>query len=339
LAEEERTMPDATAGTAGSVGDRLLASSARFARSAATAYSDEAWDVFYLHLATAVEQLVKAVLARAHPLFIADVRSNSREGFDLLLHLCGFGQRARTPDFVAALRTITTSEALERVSLLVDGYQPHSPLVDLLFSTRNGIVHAGNQGRARGDDVLGDVARYIGPLLSSQGVDPKDFWGDSAGMVALHAQRRLDASEARYRRRLQSAKEQYARLLSRMDEHGLAAYLAAVAPGFPAEPYTSALAECPACGETGLITGSSDPRWEADWDTDGGIPYVDRVHVSEIRLDADGFRCRVCGLDLGADDLAFAGLARITLTDNDCDLSEAAAYFERQAADESWGDY
>jgi hypothetical protein len=332
-------MPDATAGTTGSVGDRLLASSTRFARSAATAYSDEAWDVFYLHLATAVEQLVKAVLARAHPLFIADVRSNSRDGFDLLLHLCGFGERARTPDFVAALRTITTPEALERVGLLVDGYQPPSQLVDLLFRTRNGIVHAGHQERTRGDDVLGDVARYIGPLLSSQEVDPKDYWGDSAEMVALHAQRRLDASEAAYRRRVQAAKDRYARNVSQMDEHTLAAYVAALTPGPPSEPFDSAPAACPACGETGVITGSPEADWQADYDSDGGIPYIDGVYVSKIRFDTDGFRCRVCGLDLGAEHLAFAGLDHLTLTDDDYDLSGATAFFTRQLAEDAWGDY
>jgi hypothetical protein len=339
LAEEERTVPDATAGTAGSVGVRLLASSTRFARSAATAYSDEQWDVFSLHLATAVEQLVKAVLARAHPSFIAEVRPNSRDGFDSLLHLCGFGHRARTPDFVAAVRTISATEALDRVGLLVDGYQPPSPLVGLLLRSRNGIVHAGYPEKAEGEAVLGDVARYVGPLLSSQGIDPKEYWGDSADMVAVHAKRRLDASEARYRRRLQAAKDQYARLVSRMDQHGLAAYLAAVAPGFPAEPYDSALAECPACGETGLVTGSPEPEWEADWDYGDGRAYPVGAYVSEIRLDAVGFRCRVCGLDLDADDLAFAGLARIRLTDDDCDLSGATAYFGKQVADESWSDF
>ena len=46
-------MADPYVGATGSVGDRLLASSTRFARSAVTAYSDEEWDVFSLHLATA----------------------------------------------------------------------------------------------------------------------------------------------------------------------------------------------------------------------------------------------------------------------------------------------
>jgi hypothetical protein len=337
--EPNRTTANPSAGTAASVGDRLLATSARFARSAAAAYSNEEWDVFYLHLATAVEQLVKAVLARAHPSFIADVRPNSRDGFDSLLHLCGYGNRARTPDFVAAVRTITASEALERVGLLVDGYQPPSALVGLLLRARNGIVHVGHQERAEGDAILGDVARYLGPLLSSQGLDPRDYWGDSATMVAVHAKRRLDANEARYRRRLQAAKDQYARLVSRMDEHGLAAYRAAVAPALPAEPYDSTLAECPACGETGLITGFPDVDWEADWDYGDGEAYVAGAYVSRIHLTADAFRCRVCGLDLGLDDLGFAGLARITLSDDDCDLSGATAYFGGQVADQSWGDY
>lgn len=332
-------MADPTAGAAESVGDRLLALSGRFARSAATAYSIEEWDVFSLHLATAVEQLVKAVLARAHPSFIADVRPNSRDGFDSLLHLCGFGDRARTPDYVAAVRTISATEALERVGLLVDDYQPPSPLVGRLLRTRNGIVHAGYPEKAEGEAVLADAARYIALLLSSQGVDAKEYWGDSANMVAVHVKRRLEVSEARYRRRRQAAKDQYARLRSRMDEQGLAAYLAAVAPAFPAEPYDSALAECPACGETGLITGSPEPSWEADWDYDDGEAYPVGAYVSSIRLDAHGFHCRVCGLDLGTDDLAFAGLEQITLTDDDCDLSGANAYFGGQAAEESWRDY
>jgi hypothetical protein len=331
-------MADPTAVAAGSVGDHLLASSGRFARSAAIAYSDEEWDVFYLHLATAVEQLVKAVLARAHPSFIADVRPNSKDGFDSLLHLCGYGHRARTPDFVAAARTITAPEALERISLLVENYQPPSPLVSLLFRTRNGIVHVGHQEKAEGEAVLGDVARYVASLLSSQGLDPTDYWGDSAEMVADHAKRRLDASEAAYSRRVRAAKDRYARIVSRMDEQTLAAYLAVVMPEPLAEPFDSAPVQCPACGETGVVTGSPDPEWEADWDSEGGIPYVDGVYVSEIRLGADRFRCRACGLELDGDDLVFAGLDKVTLTGDDYDLSEASVYFERLLAEESRGD-
>lgn len=331
-------MKGPIAGEAESVGDRLLASSTRFARSAATAYSDEDWDVFYLHLATAVEQLVKAVLARAHPSFIADVRSNSRDGFDSLLHLCGFGDRARTPSFVAAVRTITASEAVERVSLLVDHYQPPSPLVGLLIQARNGLVHAGHQERTEVEAVLGDVARYVNPLLTSLALDPTAYWGDSAEMVAVHERRRLDASEATYGRRVQAAKDRYARIVSRMDEHTLAAYLGALTPGPLSEPFNSAPVVCPACGEMGLLTGSPEPVWEPDYDYADGVSYVARVFVSEIVLSPDGFKCRVCGLDLDAEHLAFAGLEHFSLTGDNSDLSEASHYFTRLAAEESWDD-
>ena len=73
------------------IAERLLASSTHFARSATTAYADEAWETFYLHLGTAVEHLIKAVLADANPSYIADPKA----GFDSLLHLTGMGQKAR----------------------------------------------------------------------------------------------------------------------------------------------------------------------------------------------------------------------------------------------------
>ena len=186
-----------------SVADQLMDSSKFFARSAATAYSAESWDTFYLHLATAVEQLVKSVLAAAHPSFIADTRAS----FDSLLHLCGLGDRAKTPDFIAAVRTITVSQALERVARLVDGYRSPSPRVLLLLEMRNGIVHAGHRERGGGEAVLmGDVAQYVEQLLGARGLMSDEYWGDSAEMVAAHMKRRLGAIEASYQRRLQAAK-------------------------------------------------------------------------------------------------------------------------------------
>ncbi len=157
---------DELTGASGGVGARstvsagLLRSSSAFARSAIAAYVDESWDVFYLHLATAVEQLVKSALAQVHPSFIADTTGS----FDSLLHLCGMGDRARTPDFVSAVRTISVTEALKRVGRVVDGYQEPGTLVYVLLDTRNEIVHAGHDTRQEGEAVLGDVARYVPPL-------------------------------------------------------------------------------------------------------------------------------------------------------------------------------
>jgi hypothetical protein len=311
-----------------SIADRLLESSIRFARSAIAAYAEESWDVFYLHLATAVEQLMKGVLARAHPTFIADTRSNSRDTFDSLLHLAGFGHLARTPDSLVAVRTIPAEVALDRVGLFVDAYQQPSALVVLLIKTRNGIVHAGHQAKAESDATLGDVGRYVHPLLSALRIDPADYWGDSAEIVAAHAQRRLDASEAAYRRRLQAARDRHAQMVSGLDIQNLETIVAAVDPGPASEPFTSFRAKCPACGATGQITGWCLADWQLDGDIDGGLAHADGMYVAELRVQADRFRCGVCGLDLGAEHLAFAGLDAVILASDDFDVAAATTFFQ-----------
>jgi hypothetical protein len=127
-------MASATRDAAGRehTADRLLASSQAFAQSALGAYVDEQWEVFHLHLATAVEHLLKSVLARANPLFIADGRR-----FDSLLHFAGMSQGAATPP--SAARTITVGEALERVKLLVDDYPEPTAEVRTLLYSRNAM--------------------------------------------------------------------------------------------------------------------------------------------------------------------------------------------------------
>jgi hypothetical protein len=331
----EEAIDDAAAKSRDSVAQRLLASSTSFVRSAAAAYSSESWDVFYLHLATAVEQLVKAVLADANPSFIADTRT----GFDSLLHLCGFGHRAKTPHFVSAVRTIGVSEAFERVGRLLDGYQQPPPRVRLLVETRDGVVHAGHRERGEAELILADTAQYIDQLLRAQGVSHQDYWGDAADMVADHTRRRLSAIEASYARRLQAARGRYAQMVSSMDLVGLGAYVAAAIPSAPRDTFDSALAKCPACGHEGELTGLPEPEWEADWDVADGQTYVIGAYVSKIHLRADGFRCRVCGLDLGQFELPFAGLGDVTLSEDEYDVTEATRFFEFQLTDEELGDY
>jgi hypothetical protein len=214
-----------------------------------------------------VEQLAKSVLAQAHPALIAYTRAS----FDSLLHLCGFGDKAKTPDFVVAVRTIGAVQALERIGRLVDGYRAPSPRVLLLLEMRNGIVHSGHRGTAGGEaSLMGDVAQYVEQLLNARGLSTTEYWGDSAEMVATHMKRRLTALEASYQRRLQAAKERFAGYASRMEPAALEAYVAAATPIAPGAEFDSALVPCPACGHGGLITGESDPEWEPDWDYSDG---------------------------------------------------------------------
>jgi hypothetical protein len=312
-----------------SVADDLVASSTFFAQSAVSSYAVESWELFHLHLATAVEQLIKAVLARANPAFIADPKAD----FDSLLHLSGLGERAKNPDGMQAIRTITVTDALVRIQRVAVDYQPPGRRIAVLLQVRNNIVHLGRHSKAEGESILGEVAEYVSPLLASLGVSLGDYWGASAALVADHAKRRLDALEATYQRRLQAAKERFERRIAAMDEAGRAAFIAAVAPRPPGDEFDSAVATCPACGHPGLVTGAAEPEWEPDFDVADGEGYIAGVYVKSIDISPDSFECQACGLSLDASLIPFADIDGVTLTEDDFDLSAASSYFERQLHD------
>lgn len=148
----EPTNAAEPAGPDQGVAATLRRSSQSFARSGTRAYADETWDVFHLHMATAIEQLVKCVLARINPLFIADDRGR----FDTQLHLAGMGHRASSP--ATAIRTITVSEALDRVRRVLDPYQEPATEVRVLLDARNAAVHLGAATQTAADVVLAESA-------------------------------------------------------------------------------------------------------------------------------------------------------------------------------------
>lgn len=308
------------------ISDRLLASSYSFARSAVAAYSAKSWDVFYLHLATAVEQLLKAVLARSHPSLIADTRAD----FDSLLHLCGLGKRARVPEFVRAVRTISVSEALKRVERLVDSYQQPTPRLLLLLDTRNAIVHSGHYEKGEAEAVLGDTAQYIEQLLKGLEITATTYWGDFTSLVLEHANRQLSAVEASYARRVQAARDRWAKLADSLSPAAMEAFVATAIPYAPRKTFDSALVTCPACENPGELTGIPDPQWEADWDYADGQSYLTGAYVGSIRLRGDGFRCHFCGLNLDPWQLPFAGMEYRMLQEEEFDITGATRFFEHE---------
>lgn len=323
----------ATATTPQPRAEGLLQRSKFFAQSAMVAYSSESWDVFYLHLAVSVELLAKAILARAHPSFISDPRAS----FDSLLHLSGFSGRTKKTES-ASVRTIDAREALARVGSFVDNYREPGLRVKALIEARNGIVHGGRPERVEADVVLGEVAQYLSQLLNVIGINGVEYWGASAEMVADHAELRLNAAEAAYARKLQAARNRLAELESSMTEESFALIVAAVAPPAAAPPYDAIPVECPACGHKGVLIGIAEAGdWEADYDSDGGIPYVDGVYVSTITFGAESFRCSVCQLQLYRDELDGPDLSYLTLTRDQYDLGEASDYFGRLAEEDLAG--
>jgi hypothetical protein len=317
------------------VAGRLLATSSSFARSAITAYLAGSWDVYYLHLATAVEHLVKGALATVHPSFIADPKAD----FDSLLHLSGMGNRAHAPDFVRAVRTIGVDEAMRRIARITDGYQEPGTYVSLLLQARNGIVHAGYGVRQEDEAVLGDVARYFAPILASVEKDAAEFWGDGYGLVEQHAQRRLNLLEAAYERALRAARDRFALRVRDMTQQAIGAFLAAVEPTGPTANFAAFPATCPACEHTGLLTGESEPDWAPDWDDADGQNYVAGMYVESITLRASRFECPACNLTLVDEELALADLDTQTFSSQAFDSQLAYVYFRRLEAEAWYDDY
>jgi len=318
---------EAAAGPLTGIAATLADSSASFAQITARHFADDAWPLFYLHLATSVELLGKAALAKTNPVYI------SGGDFDSLLHLTGNGRRARAPEFVAAVKTIAASESFKRLPQVVDGYRAHGKLIDTLFDRRNGVAHAGTLVRGQEDAILGEVGRYVGPLLDHLGRTAEQHWGTAAALVAEHAERRRDEIEASYQQRVASARLRYEAWVATVGEAALPAILATREPDGPESDFSAFPVECPACGHLGLLHGEAEADWEADWDVADGEAFFAGMYVNGISLSGHGFECSVCRLALDEDELALAGLDSRVFTDDDFDADRAYRHFRDQEDD------
>jgi hypothetical protein len=327
---ESRPAERATS-SGGELWERLLAKSSFFARSAVDAYKAEVWEVFHLHLATAVELLVKAALARLHPALIADPKAE----LDSLLHLLGLGRHATTRE--TAIRTINASAALDRVARVVDDHLKAPAAVRRVLDIRNGVVHIGEHAPTD-EALLADVAQYVDGVLQSQGWDSDAYWGSSADAVAELVEGRAVALRLWYERRVEAARANLAAIVANMDEAATSAFLAAVTPPSASEPFDEWPVTCPACGNAGLANGEPDPDWEADWDVADGEAYAAGAYVSAVNLDVRSFGCRACGLVLSGPALRLAELDRVDFGESEFDVSEASEYFGRLES-EAWADF
>ena len=159
-----------------------------------------------------------------------------------------------------------------------------------------------------------------------------------AEAVAELIEGRAAALQAWYERRIEAARANFLRIVTNMDEVAKAAFLTAVTPPSPTEPFEEWPVDCPACGNVGVLTGEPDPDWEADWDVADGEAYAAGAYVSGVTLNARSFACRACGLSLSGPALRLADFDRVGFGESDFDVSDASQYFGRVES-EAWTDY
>jgi hypothetical protein len=216
---------------------------------------------------------------------------------------------------------------------VLDPYQEPGTEVRVLLDARNAIVHVGASTKTEADVLLGESGRYIGFLLGHAGTTNAEYWGDLEDLVRTHMDRRLTEIEGSYERRLQSARDRFTDLSTRLED-GIDTLRAAVEPSGASVDFSSFPAECPACESIGSVHGLPSPNWEADWDVGDGMPYVAGAYVDSITLDAAAFECRVCGLGLYGALLDLAGIGNTFRHDVDFNLQDASDYFSRQNFDD-----
>jgi len=144
-------------------------------------------------------------------------------------------------------------------------------------------------------------------------------------LVATH----LDKSLAEVNRviadRIARARTEYEHKYGTLDDVHVQSIVRSVEGAYGAEGYENQLAECPACGNLGMLSGGFDVDWEADFDRDGTPTGAYPI----VTLTPSTFDCHHCNLELnGAGELKAAGFGdQINIEDVDpSDFYDAPEY-------------
>jgi hypothetical protein len=278
-----------------SLNQQLTGSAAQFAQSGLRARADDP-QIFLLHIATALEQLLKAMLASLHPSLIA-----SPNHFDSLLHLSGHPQHAKQDS--SRLRTITMSEALTRAGQVLPAIANLQPDLKLLAETRNGIVHV---GRFSSDDEIGVLSPFLKAcehlVEATPGIDRKHLWGDYLDLVDRHLQESAAVAELNALEAITLAKQAFEQRFLGMDAKTKAAVIAGIVATYEPEKYEQSLEDCPACGQPALISGAYETEWQPDFEVGDEGEVWSPGAALVVTFHPGYLECRVCGLELDGDD-------------------------------------
>ena len=277
---------------------QLTDSSGRFARSGLQARPDDP-ATFLLHAATALEQLAKAVLAARHSSLI--VAGND---FESLLHASGEGAFAKPR---ARMRTITAGEAIIRAGRFVPSVVPLVPNLEFLVAVRNGVAHLGEASASDADEVLIPYLKASEEFRAALGSDRSSYWGEFVDLVDSALKENVKQARIRVETALAIARKEFERRFGDLDDKTKEAMLQVIESGYAPEKYDEQLLDCPACNTPALVSGTTKPEMDEDWDHREGILLS--VHLSSVTFIPQYLRCSACGLELrDRDELDAAGI-------------------------------
>lgn len=278
--------------------DKLMAASLSAAQRAIRHYLTEEHDQFFMQAAQCFEQLGKARLAAIHPSLIVD------RDFDSFLHVCAASKHAKRPPW--NIKTISATEVLTRCIQLHPRLAEFSPRLKLLADFRNSAIHLGEVIEEERKEIFHAFLAATSLIVDEMGEERKEFFGEFADLVATHLDKSLAEVNRSVAEKLARAKTDYERKYGILDAVHRQGIIKSVEGGYSPEKYEDELAECPACGNQGMLSGTYDVDWEADDFDDYGFPTT---AYPVVTLTPSTFLCNLCGLLLnGAAELKAAGL-------------------------------
>ena len=277
--------------------DRLVANARAFARSAVLGRlvneSDDDWRFSILHAATAMEQVLKAALARQSPALIAASDAES------LFYFTGLGRLARRK-----AHTIGPSEALSRATRLIPELNRWRGSLETLMSIRNGVVHLSEEAPPDVDGLLGDFLVAANSVLESLEISGEVFWEGLWDVVANRLEGRAAETRALVAERVAAARIRFERQYRDFSREQRAALRELIEKDFRFRRNWTlldeavVLEECPACKELAFVGGTVSVDWELE--EEGWNGYMTFAPST--------FFCTTCGLRLDGDEIAEAGI-------------------------------
>ena len=276
--------------------DKLKDRSLKAGQRAIGHYLNQEHDQFLMQAAMCFELLGKARLATIHPSLIID------RDFDSFLHVCAAGKHAQRPPW--NLRTVNATEVLQRCLQLHPALKDYKDRLRLLAEFRNSAIHLGEIVDEERKEIFHEFLAATALLADEMKISRKDCFGEFEDLVATHLSKADSELNRLTAEKLARAKANYDKKYGLLARNHLHSIITSFENAYEIRQYEDQLAECPACENQGLLGGSIDVDWEADFD-DGQVVGSSPV----VTFIPSNFICHLCGLSLnGSTELRAAGL-------------------------------